>query len=321
MSERKNQLYYGDCLAIMHSMNLCSVDLIYLDPPFNSNRAYNAIYKDSTGKELPDQVNAFCDLWELNDERMRVLQNIPLLVRDAGIDDSVAQFWKLWMQALRNTQPKLLAYLLYMVERMLAMKGLLKPTGSIFLHCDPTASHYIKVMMDGIFGHNNFQNEVIWSYRRWPTKANHFQAMHDVILFYKAGTKNTFNTLYQEPTESSKKRWKGKQQKVSFDNTGKRLPTLEEGGESLGVPLDDVWKISIIAPSANERLGYPTQKPIALLKRIISATTKEGDVVFDPFCGCATTIAAAHELNRKWIGCDIAYHAIKRVVQKRLSIP
>ena len=159
-----NRLYYGDCLTIMEEMPLGSVDLIYLDPPFNSNREYNAIYKDETGRPLPDQIEAFCDQWTLDEERERAIRQMPVLLREAGIDDDVAEFWKLWMNALRKTNPRLLAYLSYMVQRLLPMRGILKPTGSVYLHCDPTASHYIKVMMDAIFGHKNFQNEFIWYY-------------------------------------------------------------------------------------------------------------------------------------------------------------
>lgn len=304
-------------------MNLGSVDLIYLDPPFNSNRAYNAIYKDSTGLELPDQVNAFCDLWELNKDRERVLQNIPVLVRDAGIDDSVAQFWKLWMQALRNTQPKLLAYLLYMVERLLVMKGILKPTGSIYLHCDPTASHYIKIMMDGIFGHDNFRNEIIWSYESGGRPKNDFARKHDVIFRYTKSNNWVFNSkdilLPREQTRHN-------HMKKSVDENGRVYYSIKSAGKIYkyyadeGVIPSDVWtEISHLNNKDPERLGYPTQKPVALLKRIIAASTNKDEVVFDPFCGCATTIAAAHELGRKWIGCDIAYHAIKRVVQERLE--
>ena len=124
-----NRLYYGDCLTIMRDhMNLGSVDLIYLDPPFNSNREYNAIYKDETGRPLPDQIEAFCDLWELDEDRERALRAMPVLMREAGITDEAVEFWRLWMNALRTTQPRLLAYLSYMVERLLVMKGILKPT-------------------------------------------------------------------------------------------------------------------------------------------------------------------------------------------------
>ena len=128
----------------MQDFPLASVDLIYLDPPFNSNRAYNAIYKDETGRPLPDQIEAFCDMWELDAESERAIRNMPVLMRKNGIDDAVAEFWRLWMRALRDTQPRLLAYLSYMAQRLLVMHRILKPTGSLYLHCDPTASHYIK---------------------------------------------------------------------------------------------------------------------------------------------------------------------------------
>ena len=180
-----NQLWYGDCLTIMRDHMLAkSVDLIYLDPPFNSNREYNAIYKDETGRPLPDQIEAFCDLWTLDEERERSIRTMPVLMREAGIEDDVAQFWKLWMNALRNTQPRLLAYLSYMVERLLQMKVILKPTGSIYLHCDPTASHYIKAMMDAIFGHGNFRNEVIWKRTHFHGGADRWGSVHDTLLFY-----------------------------------------------------------------------------------------------------------------------------------------
>ena len=310
-----NRLYYGDCLTVMQPFPLASVDLIYLDPPFGSNRDYNAIYKDETGRQLPDQIEAFCDMWTLDAERERAIKNMPVLMRDNGIEDSVVQFWRIWMNALRNTQPRLLAYLSYMVERLLPMRAILKPTGSIYLHCDPTASHYIKVMMDGIFGHRNFRNEIVWSYRRWPSPSHHFQTMHDVILFY-AGEGNTFNVDYEPPSESYLKRFKGKTQVLDPETKTRKLVVDEP---TKGLPRRDVWEMSILAGSSNERLGYATQKPLALLKRIIEASTNPGDVVMDPFCGCATTLEAAHSLDRRWIGIDIAIHAIKRVAKVRLQ--
>ncbi len=192
-----NKLYYGDCLTVMRDlMGLNCVDLIYLDPPFNSNREYNAIYKDETGRPLPDQIEAFCDLWTLDRERERAIQRMPILLAEAGIDDEVTQFWRFWTNALRNTQPRLLAYLSYMVERLLWMKGILRPTGSIYLHCDPTASHYIKIMMDAIFGHRNFRNEVIWKRTSSHSDAKRLGAVHDTILVYQASSKTTYNRQY-----------------------------------------------------------------------------------------------------------------------------
>jgi len=346
-----NELYYGDCLTIMQEMRLGSVDLIYLDPPWNSNRAYNAIYRDSTGLELPDQVEAFCDIWELTPERESVIRNMPVLMAQAGIEDSAGKLWQLWMSALRNTQPKLLAYLLYMTERLIVMKGIIKSTGSIYLHCDPTASHYIKSLMDAIFGHKNFRNEIIW--RRTPfsgsskARAMQLPRNHDVILYYtKAGSwvwsgpttpytdkyltrfkwddhdgRGPYRkTLLKTFSEATFKRLKADNRLIDPIRPGAKWSYKQYLSESSGTrQLDDVWvDINSINPVASERLGYPTQKPVALLKRIIQSSTNEGEIVFDPFCGCATTICAAHELNRKWIGIDIAYHAIKRVAQVRL---
>lgn len=208
-----NQLFYGDCLTVMQrEMKLNSVDLIYLDPPFNSNRSYNAIYKDETGRPLPDQIEAFCDLWILDEAREDAIRAMPEFMIEHGIDDSVVAFWKVWMDALRNTNPKLLAYLSYMVERLVQMKLILKPTGSIYLHCDPTYSHYIKVIMDGVFGHENFRNEIIWSYAASPSATKRdFPRKHDVILRYADSKKQfTFNDedIRIPYAESSKQRVK-----------------------------------------------------------------------------------------------------------------
>lgn len=365
-----NRLYYGDCLTIMRDMPLGSVDLIYLDPPFNSNRDYNAIYKDETGRPLPDQIEAFNDLWELSEERQRAIRLMPVLMRDAGLDDDIVEFWKIWMNALRNTQPRLLAYLSYMTERLLPLRGILKPTGSIFLHCDPTAAHYIKVMMDGIFGHDKFVNEIIWkrygAHNDSGQGSKHFGRVHDTILFYSRSDKRTWNQIYVPldpayvegtyrhidadgrrytttpltgPGGAAKgnpvfewnghtRAWRYSKEtmqrlhdegKLVYSRTGyaRQKMFLEN---SKGVPVQSVWNdIPSLAGTNRERLGYPTQKPLALMRRIIEATTKPGDTVFDPFCGCATTIEAAHALGRKWIGIDIAIHAIKRVAKVRLE--
>ena len=303
-----NKLYYGDCLAIMQDMPLGSVDLVYLDPPFNSSRDYNAIYKDETGRPLPDQIEAFCDLWTLDDERERAIRQMPILMRDTGVEDSVAEFWKIWCDALRKTQPRMLAYLSYMTERLLPLRGILKPTGSIYLHCDPTASHYIKVMMDGIFGHGNFRNEVIWHYQTGGVSKRWFGRKHDTILFYSITDKYFIDLS-----------------RVMDDRSPEVLRRIREGAPSATRATNekrlpfDVWNIQALNAMAKERLGYATQKPLALLERIIKASSNEGDVVFDPFCGCATTLEAAHHLKRRWIGIDIAIHAIKRVAKVRLE--
>ena len=362
-----NKLYYGDCLTIMRDhIPRESVDLIYLDPPFNSNQEYNAIYRDETGRPLPDQIEAFCDLWELDEDRERALQHMPILMREAGVEDAAVEFWRTWIVALRNVQPRLLAYLSYMVERMLYMKVTLRPTGSIYLHCDPTASHYIKVMMDAIFGHRNFRNEIIWKRTGAHSDAKRMASVHDVLLVYSAREKGyTFNrrhAAYDPSYVSTRYKHRDPDGRLWMDgdltanslNGGKyqyeykgvaavwRVPieTMEElseadklyftgrGGirikryldEMRGLPLTDVWNdIPPINSRARERMGYATQKPLSLLNRIIETSSNPGDVVFDPFCGCATTLEAAHNLGRRWIGIDIAIHAIKRVAKIRLE--
>lgn len=361
-----NRLFYGDCLTIMRDhMKLGSVDLCYLDPPFNSNREYNAIYKDETGRPLPDQVEAFCDLWTLDEERERALQTMPVLMRENGLDDDVVEFWRLWMNALRNTQPRLLAYLAYMVERLLYVKTILKPTGSVYLHCDPTASHYIKVMMDAIFDHQNFRNEIVWKRTSGHSDAKRLGAVHDVILAYTRSGTFTYHRQYTpyeaayvaqryKRTDPDGRKWmddnlsakglsgggyeyayKGvsslwrvpPERMEELDNEGKLYFTSRGGirikrylDEMPGLPLTDVWAdIPPINSQAKERMGYATQKPLPLLERIIETSSNEGDVVFDPFCGCATTLEAAHQLGRRWIGIDIAIHAIKRVAKVRLQ--
>ena len=390
MTAPPNELWYGDCLTIMRDhMKLGSVDLIYLDPPFNSQREYNAIYKDETGRPLPDQIEAFCDLWELDEERERALRTMPVLMREAGIADEAVEFWRLWMNALRKTQPRLLAYLSYMVERLLVMKGLLKPTGSVYLHCDPTASHYIKVMMDAIFDHRNFRNEIIWKRTGSHGGAKRWDPVHDVLLFYTASEKYEWNKVFQDfsskyiedyyrfqdergkyrlvtltgagirnghsgqpwrdvnPT-SSGRHWAVP--RVALSNafpdrtdlegltTQEKLDMLDDANlvywpergsvpqqkryfdESPGVPVQDIISdIRPIGSHVGERMGYNTQKPVDLLERIINASSHPGDTVFDPFCGCATTLEAAHKLGRQWIGIDIAIHAVKRVAKIRLQ--
>ena len=373
-----NRLYYGDCLTVMQEqMRLASVDLIYLDPPFNSNQQYNSIYKDETGRPLPDQVDAFCDMWELDPETERAIRQMPVLLREAGVDDEVAEFWRIWTNALRKTQPSLLAYLSYMVQRLAYMKGLLKPTGSIYLHCDPTASHYIKVMMDGIFGHRNFRNEITWQRTESHNTADRYGNIADTLLFYGTGPHPTWNggvhsypdgqkfgaaqmkrfrhdagdgrryrlddlTAPRPNSNSGKFAWRGtkpgptrgwgyrKEQLEAWWAEG-RIATKRDGTPRMdglkvyldaveGKALQNIWTdVPRIPNTSSERMGYDTQKPLALLERIIKASTNEGDVVFDPFCGCATTLEAAHKLNRQWIGIDIAIHAIKRVARVRLQ--
>ena len=382
-----NKLYYGDCLTVMGDWPSNYVDLIYLDPPFNSNRRYNAIYRDETGRPLPDQINAFSDMWVLDAERLRDVQRMPILMRDAGIDDSAVQLWKLWMNALRYTQPRLLAYLSYLTHRLAVMKTVLKSTGSIYLHCDPTASHYIKALMDAIYGHANFRNEIVWKRTSAHNSARRWGPIHDAILFYTKSDNYTWNRTHQAYDDAyitsrynnedkngkwtsmaltgagvrqgaSGQSWRGVdptdvgrhwavpkrglpphfQRHSGWDGMSvpDKLSELDKAGliywpqkgnvprfkryltASDGFPIQDIV-LDVNAVSGNEDMGYDTQKPLALLERIIKASSNPGDVVLDPFCGCASTVEAAERLGRRWIGIDIAIHAIKRVARLRLN--
>ena len=357
-------------------MAAASVDLIYLDPPFKSDRNYNLLYRTLTGRPVPEQAEAFCDTWELDAEKDEIARTMPVLMREQGIPDEYVEFWRLWMNALRHTQPKLMAYLVYMVQRLLHMRPLLRPTGSIYLHCDPTASHYIKVMMDAIFGHDNFVSEIIWKRTSAHSKANRPGPVHDVLLMYRRGRRFTWNPTYQEYDQAyidefynqedpDGRRWmradltgagtrdgatgvpwrgidvtaKGRHwawtptDLEKLDSNGKIHWPARKGGmprlkryleEQPGVPLQDVW--TDIRPMHNlsrERLGYPTQKPRALVERIIETSSNPGDVVFDPFCGCGTTVYAAHTTGRRWIGVDramLAVNVIQGVLQKRYGL-
>lgn len=366
MPEEPNKLYYGDCLSVMEEIRSQSVDLIYLDPPFNSNRDYTAIYQDETGRLLPDQIEAFHDMWHLDPLRMEAVRKLPITLREAGVDDEGAEFLQVMMTALRRNEPGLLAYLSYMVERLAAMKRLLKPTGSIYLHCDPTASHYLKIAMDAIFLRNNFRNEIIW--RRQNAKGlttRNLAANHDIILRYTASDQATWtpqftthnekyvDDFYKHTEESTGRRYqlgdltnpnknrpnltyeflgvtrvwrwsKDRMQRAYKDglvvqSAPGRVPRLKRYlDEQEGNQVDDLWQ-DIPPVQKAERLGYDTQKPLELLERIIDASSKPGDLVLDPFCGCATTMEAAHRLNRRWIGIDIAIHAIRRVAKVRLG--
>ncbi|MDQ6891131.1 MAG: site-specific DNA-methyltransferase [Acidobacteriota bacterium] len=348
----------------MEKMPLASVDLIYLDPPFKSDQNYNLVYKTMTGKPVPEQAQAFCDTWEMDAEKEKLARTMPVLMREKGVEDYYVEFWRLWVQALRHTQPHLMAYLIYMVQRLLYMKTLLRPTGSLYLHCDPTASHYIKIMMDGIFGHQNFRNEIVWKRTSAHSSAKRYGPVHDVLLFYTRSEKYTWNRTYTKYDAAylktrfkrgGERRWKDADLTGSgvrhgetgdvwrgFDVTAKGrhwayppaiLEKMDADGQiywpkkhggwprekvqledTSGIPLQDIWTdISPVNSQAIERLGYPTQKPLDLLKRLILSSSNKNDVVFDPFCGCGTTIYAAEETQRAWVGCDIAILAIKLI--------
>ena len=282
-----NTLYYGDNLDVLRRhVRGESVDLVYLDPPFNSNADYNVLFEEH-GEKATAQVRAFTDTWEWNTAASAAYQEM------VELGGPVAETMRAFRTMLGATD--MLAYLSMMAPRLVELRAVLKPTGSIFLHCDPTASHYLKLLMDAVFGHENFVNEIIWHYRKWPTGSYTFQRNHDVILFYsRTRTRDrTFNQLFMDRAPSTLKRF-GKARIVSgHDDQGRRLPSQMAEGESAGVRMDDVWDIGRVPPI---KQLFPTEKPPALLERIITAASKPGDVVLDPFCGCGTAVVVAQEL-------------------------
>ena len=295
-------IWTGDNLDILRGLNSETVDLIYLDPPFNSNRNYEApIGSKAAGA-------AFKDAWTLSD------LDVAWMGLIADEHPAVANL----LDTTGRTHGKgMQSYLTMIAIRLFELRRVLKDTGSIYLHCDPTAGHYLKLLMDCIWGHRNFKNEVVWHYRRWTGKSKRFQRLHDLVYFYSKSDNYTFNQLYTDYTKGSKQR---KQQGVLHRFKAGDAPYLVSDGEldERGVPENDVWKIPFVAPSSKERIGYPTQKPLALLERIIKASSKKGDVVLDPFAGCATACVAAEKLGRQWLGIDLSPVAYT-LVQERLA--
>jgi len=311
----KNKLFYGDNLEILRRyIPNESIDLIYLDPPFKSEKAYNVFFEEKNGGKSRAQIKVFEDTWHWDrtaeETYAEILEKAPNDIKETIV-------------AFRNFLGNIdmMAYLVMMTIRLLELHRVLKATGSIYLHCDSTASHYLKIIMDRIFGAKNFRNEIVWHYKRWTAEANKFQKLHDIILFYTKTNKYFFNPQYEPYGEWIKKdykyideqgrrwRWhtvKGKRYKVYLED------------ETRGVRLGDVWEIPFIGSTAKERLGYPTQKPETLLERIVRTSSNEGDVVLDPFCGCGTAVAIAQKLERKWIGIDITHLAIN-LIKHRLK--
>lgn len=279
-------------MPIMRGMNSNCIDLIYLDPPFNSKANYAApIGSMAAGAE-------FKDTWTLSD------------VDVAWLDLLEAKYPALnrVIHAAMTNSDK--AYLIYMAVRMLEMKRILKPNGSIYLHCDPTMSHYLKLVMDAIFGRKNLRNEVVWCYTG-PGSPNmkQFNRKHDVIFWYAKGDRWVFNrdavrVPYKDPKQRPRK---------AFDTGDSFTDENIEAMRSRGKVPEDWWEFRVAVRSPKERTGYPTQKPLNLLDRIIKASSPKGGVVFDPFCGCATTLVAADRLQRNWVGIDISPKAVELV--------
>ena len=356
-----NTLYYGDNLDILRQhVPDESVDLVYLDPPFNSNANYNVLFKEQSGEASPAQIRAFTDTWEWTQEAERTYEQEIITNPDtpANVKEMVSAF----RQFIGSNA--MMAYLVMMTPRLVELRRALKPTGSIYLHCDPTASHYLKLLMDSVFGLSNYRNEITW--KRTPTVKGNFgqgsklwgQAT-DTLLFYT----KTNDYVFSQPFGPYSQEYIDKSYRHVEPGTGRRyrlVSMIGPGGaakgnpqyevlgvtrywryskarmqelidqglvvqsklgtvpnrkyyldEGRGVPVQSLWDdIGNLQASAAERLGYPTQKPQALLERIIEASSNEGDVVLDPFCGCGTAVAAAENLKRRWIGIDVTHLAV-----------
>lgn len=354
-----NTLYYGDNQDILREyIKDESIDLIYLDPPFNSSKNYNVLFGEKNGTQSHAQIGAFEDTWHWDIKAERTYQEIveKLPIKIASL-----------IQALRSFlgENDMMAYLVMMAIRIFELRRILKNTGSIYLHCDPTASHYLKLLMDAVFGANNFRNEIVWKRASAHNDPRKCGKIHDILFFYSKTYIYNWNPQYTpysseylntewhllpsgryyksenmlDPRNSmteydfmgTKARWRTSYEKImelwkapqtEVPNSHGRIKLGRDGkpikrcriiflDELPGIPLQSIWSdILSLRGGATERLGYPTQKPEALLERIIKASSNKGDVVIDPFCGCGTTITVAEKLERKWIGIDITHLAI-----------
>lgn len=351
----ENNLFYGDNLPILREyLANESIDLIYLDPPFNSNRNYNVLFREESGQEAEAQITAFEDTWHWNQAAEKTYNDLVTLA-----PEEVSRMVGALREFIGPNQ--MLAYLVMMAARLVELHRVLKPTGSLYLHCDPTASHYLKIVLDTIFGPERFGNEVIW--QRTAVKGDvrrKFGSVHDVLLRYTKSGHDTFNSVFGEQDEDYHARFKfddndgrGPYQSAPLDSPNPRpnltypykgfppptngwrvnkalmelldaegrliFPTTPAGRirrkvylkEQGGPKITDVWTdIPPLQAVSAERLGYPTQKPLALLERVILSSSNPGDVVLDPFCGCGTTIAAAQKLGRRWVGIDLTHLSI-----------
>ena len=367
---KTNVLYYGDNLEVLRKyIPDESIDLIYLDPPFNSNRSYNVLFRESSGASSEAQIEAFEDTWQWGPTAQGAYEEVVM-----GPHQKVARMLQAMVDGLGHND--VTAYLSMMAIRLVELHRVLKPTGCMYLHCDPTTGHYLRSLLDVVFSPRNFRNEVVW--QRTSAHSDTTQGMrrfgrtHDLILFYGKSEASAWNsqfslysqdhlaTTYRFVDENGRRfstadltankpggdtsyeitapdgrvvrPYKGRYWAYSRDKmrrfidegrifwrkTG--MPRLKLYADDMpGVPLQDVWTdIYPIGAGAKERLGYPTQKPLALLERIASASSNPGDIVLDPFCGCGTAVHAAHKLGRRWIGIDITHLAIS-LIRRRMQ--
>ena len=290
-------IFSKDNLDIMQGVNNDSIDLIYLDPPFNKNKIFTAPIGSSA------EGASFSDIFREEDVKDEWVQTIK--------EDNHELYH--FLDGIRNIGNHYnFCYLAYMAIRLIECQRILKEAGSLYLHCDPTMSHYLKLLLDCVFGETNFRNEIVWSYRTGGSSKRLFSKKHDVILFYGKSKDYLFNT------QKEKAYTKAKGRKPGIVDYGAGTAEFFEDNKGIytSVNMRDVWDISYINSQSKERTGYPTQKPLALLHRIIKASSNENDVVFDPFCGCATTCIAAEQLNRQWIGIDVSIKAFELVKQR-----
>ncbi|AFA73678.1 methylase HpaI [Gordonia polyisoprenivorans VH2] len=300
-------LYYGDNLHVLREyVKDESVDLIYLDPPFNSKRNYSAIFsKDKTDDEAAAQIEAFEDTWHWTPSTEEMFNGFVSELPGQVVDTVHA-----FRQMLGENDA--MAYLVNMTPRLFELHRTLKISGTLYLHCDPTMSHYLKILLDAIFhdDRTGFLNEIIWSYRTGGMSKRWFGRKHDTVLAYvRDDRKHTFNPLKEKSYLSHK---------YGFSNVQIYQEPEPDGRYYTLAGMRDVWAIDALRGNQAEALGYPTQKPLKLLERIIEASSNEGDVVLDPFCGCGTSVDAAQRLNRDWLGIDITYIAID-LITKRLQ--
>ena len=319
-----NKLFYGDNLDVLREQIADeSVDLIYLDPPFNSNANYNVLFKSKSGEGADAQITAFEDTWHWNQSAQDAFEGV---IESGNV--KAADLLRAMRTFLGDND--MMAYLAMMAIRLIELHRVLKPTGSLYLHCDPTASHYLKLLLDGVFGAVNFRNEIVWDYSfRLMDLPSFFNRKHDIILFYAKSKRAVFHMPKTEWTRDALEA--SRKQKIHVDDEGvewiwmpggkgksknkmRRVDEIIAGGKA----MSDVWQMPIISSSSKERRGYPTQKPLALLERIIAASSNEGNLVLDPFCGCGTAVHAAQKLGRQWIGIDITHLAI-HLIEKRLN--
>ena len=317
-------MWTGDNLPVMRGMNDACVDLIYLDPPFNSNADYAApIGSKAAGA-------AFKDTWSLSDVDAEWINLI---------EAKHPALYRVLLAAMTKSDK---SYLVYMAARLLEMRRILKPTGGIYLHCDPTMSHHLKLVMDAVFGRGNFRNEIVWGYKSRPQPRNYFGRKHDAILFYAKSPDHRFNrrAVARELSQSTIGKYRlkdraGRRYRLQgrgitdspiksakdvdpkWEATHPELVVRDYLDEKEGTSREDWWTdVEILNQNSKERLGYPTQKPLALLDRIVRASSNEGDVVLDPFCGCATACVVAEKNQRQWAGIDISPKAAELVARR-----